>query len=141
MTITDRLADLREERTERRDFARALFRSLLREDFYATDPRTLELVIRAAKREDYTYAHYLGEPMPDHLREALTTEVQTWIALYSELTATPVPESAYATLCADLRPRVISLIDLITVETEMLSNPLARHYETWLRDYHAYCAP
>lgn len=135
MTIADRIEDLRQERSERRVVARDLFASLVREDFYATNPRTLEAVIRAAKREEYAYAHYLGEPIPEHVRQALSAEVLSWIDLYGRLTGAPMPESEYAVLCAELRPRVVDLIDLLSVEVEMLTNPLVRYYEAWVRSY------
>lgn len=133
--ITSRLEDLRQDRAARRAFARGILDSLVCEEFYATSRRDLELVIRGAKREDSLYARLVGEPMPSHLRAALTTEVLTWMWLYDVLVRAPVGEDAYASLCDGLRPRVLNLLDLLAVEQEMLSNPLVRHYELWLREY------
>jgi hypothetical protein len=122
------LADLNAARTERRSSARDLFESLLREDFYATPPGSLERTVREAKRDEYRYEHYFGEPMPPHLRNALLLEVELWIRLYDQLRAT-VPEHEYATLCARLRPTASALLDVLALEAEMCTNPLTAYYE------------
>lgn len=73
--------------------------------------------------------------MPGHLRNILQAEVLTWTGLYEVLVRPPVSEEAYARLCAELRPRVVGLLDLLDVEIEMLTNPLVRYYERWLAEY------
>jgi hypothetical protein len=133
--ITNRLMDLGDRRATRLAFAHDLFDKLVREEFYATNRRALEEVVRSAQREDYVYAHLLGEPMPEHLRAALATEVSEWTGFYEILVRKPVPEDQYAILCARLRPRAVALMDLLDVEMEMLTNPLVRHYQDWLRAY------
>jgi hypothetical protein len=133
--ITNRLMDLGDRRSTRLAFAHELFDKLLREEFYATNRRALEEVVRSAQREDYVYAHLLGEPMPEHLRAALATEVSEWTGVYDILIKKPVPEDQYAALCARLRPRAVGLMDLLDVEIEMLTNPLVAHYQDWLRAY------
>lgn len=133
--ITARLEDLRQERAARRTFARSIFDKLLREEFYTTNQRELETVIRSAQRDEHLYAQLLGEPMPGHLRTALETEVLEWMGLYDVLVRAPVAGEDYSVLCARLRPRSVALIDLLDVEMEMLTNPLAHYYLRWLREY------
>jgi hypothetical protein len=133
--ITNRLLDLEKRRASRLIFAHDLFDLLVCEEFYATNRRALEDVVRSAQREDYVYAHLLGEPMPEHLRAALATEVSEWTGFYDLLARKPVPEDQYVSLCARLRPRAVALMDLLDVEIEMLTNPLVRHYQDWLRAY------
>jgi hypothetical protein len=134
MAVVDRLADLLAERAARRGFARDLFGNLVREEFYPGDRVALERVIGAAKREEYLFAHYIGEAMPRHVRDALDLEIRSWERLYQDLTAA-APDSEFPIRCATLRPRLTSIIDLLSVEEEMLTNPLVAHYEEWLRSY------
>lgn len=129
-----RLHDLRKDRRARRADARAIFDALVREDLAATPLGDLERLIRAAKREEYLFEHYLGEPMPSHLRSGLLVEVQLWIQVYDALQP-PLPEEEYAVRAAALRPTVSTLLDVLTLEEEMLASPLTRHYEALLATY------
>jgi len=133
--ITHRLADLAALRSARRASARDIFNRLLLEQFYVTNPRELEEVVRAAQHEEFVYEHLLGEPMPRQLRSALLAEVRAWEAFYDVLVRPPVPEEDYGVLCSRLRPRALALMDLLDVEIEMLTNPLVRYYERWLQNY------
>lgn len=115
-------------RRTRRTFAEEVRNRAYRDEFYATNHRTVEETIRAAKREDELYAEYLGERMPDHMLRALMLESSIWMSLHDMLTKPPVAEDTYSAFCRKLRPYFTVLIDLLLLEEEMMTSPLTQHY-------------
>jgi len=115
-------------RRSRRELAELMQNRVCREEFYETNIRLVEETIRAAKHEDMLYEDYLGEPMPEHMRQAIEAEVVMWMRLHDFLFQPAVPEDQYADLCRKLRPYVAILVDLLHAEEEMMRSPLTRYY-------------
>lgn len=107
------VADLREARRERRDFARQVHQDVRELSFYSVSRARLEATVRQAKREDEEYASGTGEPMPAHLRRALFVEVSYWMRYHDLLIAPAVREEEYATFCRSLQALSRDLIHLL----------------------------
>jgi hypothetical protein len=127
-------------RRTRRTFAEEVRNRVYRDEFYTTNPRTVEETIRAAKREDELYAEYLGERMPDHMLRAVMLETSIWMSLHDMLTKPPVNEDAYPAFCRKLRPYLAVLVDLLLLEEEMMTSPLTQHYVQQIDTLRAHAA-
>lgn len=127
-------------RRTRRAFADEVRNRVYRDEFYATNPRTVEETIRAAKREDELYAEYLGERMPDHMLRAVMLETSIWMSIHDMLTKPPVTEDAYPAFCRKLRPYLAVLVDLLLLEEEMMTSPLTQHYVQQIETLGAHAA-
>jgi len=125
---TNKVARITQRRHDRLVFAEELTNSIARLEFYATNRRRLDDVVQSAKHEDELYEEYLGEPMPEHMRRAITLELSFWLTLHELLARPAVTEDAYPALCRKLRPYLGLLVDLLHAEEEMMTSPLTRHY-------------
>jgi hypothetical protein len=83
-----------------------------------------------ADTDPILYAETFGEPLPEHWRQAIRYETDTWAALITTLQELRTrPAAAYNEHRKDLRTEAQRITRLIELEQHMLRSPLTKHFE------------
>jgi len=95
--------------------------------------RTIAEAFKLASDEENLFADYFGEPMPQHLQMALHLEIVLWRRIQAALeraNAAKMDDTTYKHLEENIRVILLSLVNLLHAEEEMLTSCLVRHYVT-----------
>lgn len=122
---------IRRNREIRREYAEDAYKEAKDNPFIIA--RTVADAMKIATDEEHTFQAYLGEPMPNHVQMALHLEVILWRRIQAGLERVDtknMDEKSYAVFRDKVRALLLSLINLLHAEEEMMTSCLVRHYIT-----------
>ena len=97
--------------------------------------------LRLAIDEERTFADYLGEQMPQQVEMALHFEIILWrriqAGLEREMNQDHISEDQYKRFQEAVRTLLMTLINLLHAEEEMVTSCLVQHYIKIARDLQA----
>ena len=138
-TKQERLKGNRERRREYAEHAR----SKAADNAYEIQ-RDVSDALRLAMEEERTFLDYFGEPMPQHLAMALRLEVILWrriqAGLEREMKQSGITDAQYQEFQQSVRALLMTLINLLHAEEEMVTSCLVQHYLNIAKDLQAEAA-
>jgi hypothetical protein len=93
--------------------------------------RTVDDALKLAIEEERTFIDYFGEPMPPQVESALRLEIVLWRRLQEGVQRAHgirMDEKAYDAFTESVRALLMTLINLLHAEEEMVTSCLVRHY-------------
>lgn len=103
--------------------------------------REVSDALRLAIEEERTFVDYFGEQMPQHMEMALRLEIILWrrvqAGLEREMKQDHVTDAQYQQFQQSVRTLLMTLINLLHAEEEMVTSCLVQHYLTIAQDLQA----